>query len=71
MGKPHRAWHRCMDGAWCGAWGFGVGINDVVNYLDFGVVGLVRLDLSIGVWLWMRYGDFINAAGPYMSLLYP
>ena len=32
--------------------GFGVSI---VYYLDGGVVGLVRLDLSIGVLFWMRY----------------
>ena len=49
----------CMGGAWRGAWvvhgGFGVSINDVVYYLDGGVVGLVMLDLSIGVGLWMMW----------------
>ena len=45
--------------------GFGVSINDVVYYLDGGVFGLVRLDLSIGVWFWMRYGDVINGGLPH------
>ena len=49
---PCMAWVH----GWCmasvhsiGAWwlGFGVSINDVVYYLDGGVVGLVRFDLSI------------------------
>ena len=35
-GKLGRAWHRCMGGAWCGG----------SDYLDGGVVGLVRL----GTW---------------------
>ena len=58
MGKLGCAWHRCMGDAWRGdGWdlGFGVSINDVVYYLDGGVVGMVRLDLSIGAWFWMRY----------------
>ena len=29
---------------------------DVAYYLVGGVVELVMLDLSIGVWLWLRYG---------------
>ena len=41
-GKPGRAWHRCMA-LLAVCMGFGVGINDVVYYLDFGVVGLVKL----------------------------
>ena len=41
-------------------YGFGVCINDVVYYLDFGGGGLVRLNLSIGVWFWMRYGEVIK-----------
>ena len=35
--------------------GFGVSINDVVYYLDVGVVGLVRLGLSIGFLFWVGY----------------
>ena len=47
--------------------GFGVGINDVVYYyLDVGVVGLVRLDLEVGVWFWMRYGDVIRYTTSFM-----
>ena len=37
----------CMGGAWC--MGFGVGINDVVYYLEVGIVGLVMLDMRFGV----------------------
>ena len=47
-------------GAWVVVHGIGVSINDVVYYLDSGVAGLVRLDLGIGVWFWMRYGDVIS-----------
>ena len=45
--------HGVVHGWWCV--GFGVSLNDVVYYLGVGFVGLVRLDLSIGVWVWMRY----------------
>ena len=47
-------------GVWLVHGDFGVGINYVSYYLDGGVVGLVRLDLGVGVWFWMRYGDVIN-----------
>ena len=50
MGKLRRAWRWCMGGAWRGD---GLGLA----YLGGGVVGLVRLDLEVGVWFWMRYGD--------------
>ena len=55
-GKLGRAWYWCMGGAW----DFGVVITDVVYYLDGGVVGLVGLDLGVGVLFWMRYGDVIK-----------
>ena len=48
-----------MGGVW-GLVGFGVSMNDVVYYLDGGVFGLVRLDLEVGVWFWVRYGDVIS-----------
>ena len=35
--------------------GFGVGINDVVYYYLGVGVGLVRLDLEVRVWFWMRF----------------
>ena len=54
MGELGRTWVGAWGGAWRGAW-FGISIN----YLDGGFVGLVRLDLSIGVWFWMRCGDVI------------
>ena len=36
-----------MGGAW-------------IYYLDFGDVGLVRLDLGVRVWFWMWFGDVIK-----------
>ena len=49
----------------------GDGINDVIYYLEVGVVGLVRLDLGVGAWFWMRYGDVINGGLPHeMENLY-
>ena len=55
-GKLGRAWHGCMGGAWrvCMA-SMLVGVWGKHNDVDGGVVGLVRLDLSIGVWFWLRY----------------
>ena len=46
--------------------GFGVSINDVVYYLDGGVVGLVRLDLGIGVWFWMMCGNVISQINQHL-----
>ena len=51
-------------------YGFGVCINDVVYYLDFGGGRLVRLSLSIGVWFWMRYGDVINGKNPCLKICF-
>ena len=53
------AWHRCMVGAWYDEvtlGSLGLASIDVAYYLDGGVVGLVMLDFSIGVWFWLRYG---------------
>ena len=56
-GKPGCAWHQCMGGAWGGD-----GVHGFLGfaYLAGGVVGLVGLDLSFGVWFWMSYGDIIT-----------
>ena len=57
-----------MGGAWHGDGGFWGCINDVVYYLDGGVVGLVILDLIIGVGFWMRCGDVISQWLPHEIL---
>ena len=45
-------------GAWVVVHGIGVGVS--IDDVDGGVAGLVRLDLGIGVWFWMRYSDVIS-----------
>ena len=45
-------------------YGFEVSINNMLYYLDGGVFGLVGLDLEVGVWFWMRYGDVISVTMP-------
>ena len=55
---PWPSWAVHGIGAWwfMGALYMGAGLD----YLDGGVVGLVRLDLGVRVRFWMRYGDVIN-----------